>query len=300
MTRTPHDQFAKQYLAELLSALGEVNVGREVSPEVREVDIWFVPHTSPTPSPQVLGLLGQMAASACLLEPFRNPPSPTEVRNCLLKLYSLDSELLRKARREQTSLTEVDLPRLWILSPSCSQRLLTGFNASLDTSENWTAGVYFLGEFLRTAFVAINELPIREETLWLRLLGRGITQRQAVEELVALPQGHPLKRNILEIVANWRISVSVGENLNNDDQELLMNLSPAYLQWREATLQEGRQEGQQEGRQQMVENFLRARFGEIDATLSPIVAPLLQLPPEELAPLLLTLSREELIARFGE
>ncbi|MCD8485814.1 MAG: hypothetical protein LRZ84_03440 [Desertifilum sp.] len=37
MTRTPHDQFAKQYLAELLSALGEVNVGREVSPEVREV-----------------------------------------------------------------------------------------------------------------------------------------------------------------------------------------------------------------------------------------------------------------------
>ncbi|MDK3155525.1 hypothetical protein QPK87_02870 [Kamptonema cortianum] len=75
-----------------------------------------------------------------------------------------------------------------------------------------------------------------------------------------------------------------------------MNLSPAYLQWREATLQEG----QQEGRQQMVENFLRARFGEIDVTLSPIVAPLLQLPPEELAPLLLTLSREELIARFGE
>jgi tRNA U34 5-methylaminomethyl-2-thiouridine-forming methyltransferase MnmC len=57
MTRTPHDQFAKQYLAELLAPWGEVDIGNEVSPEVREVDVWFVPSPSPATDPQVLGLL---------------------------------------------------------------------------------------------------------------------------------------------------------------------------------------------------------------------------------------------------
>jgi predicted transposase YdaD len=82
-----------------------------------------------------------------------------------------------------------------------------------------------------------------------------------------------------------------------------MNLSPAYLKWREETLQQGRQEGRQEGRleerQQMVENVLKARFGLLDEELLEAIAPMLQLPPEELTRLLLTLSREELLARFG-
>jgi hypothetical protein len=43
MTRQPHDQFAKQYLEELLSPLGKVEVSREVTDEVRQVDILFFP-----------------------------------------------------------------------------------------------------------------------------------------------------------------------------------------------------------------------------------------------------------------
>ncbi len=82
-----------------------------------------------------------------------------------------------------------------------------------------------------------------------------------------------------------------------------MNLSPAYLKWQEETLQKGRQEGRQEGRleerRQMVENFLRVQFGELNEELSGAIAPMLQLPPEELTRLLLTLSREELLERFG-
>jgi hypothetical protein len=41
MTRQPHDQFAKQYLQELLSPFGNVEVSREVTDEVRQVDILF-------------------------------------------------------------------------------------------------------------------------------------------------------------------------------------------------------------------------------------------------------------------
>ncbi|MGI2905128.1 hypothetical protein [Tolypothrix sp. VBCCA 56010] len=78
-----------------------------------------------------------------------------------------------------------------------------------------------------------------------------------------------------------------------------MNLSQAYLEWREATLQEGVQVGQKEGQRQVVENLLRVRFGSLDEELERVIEPLLQLPPQEYSRLLLELSREELLIRFG-
>ncbi|KAB8319142.1 hypothetical protein SD81_009550 [Tolypothrix campylonemoides VB511288] len=301
MTRQPHDQFAKQYLEELLSPLGKVEVSREVTDEVRQVDILFFPAPSPNVDLQ-LGLLGRIATSVSLLEPFRNQPSKTEVRNCILKLFSFYGELQRKARRESTSLPEDDLPRLWILTTSASENLLDDFGAKLDL-ENWLPGIYFLAKALRTAVVAINQLPLTQETLLLRILGKGETQRQAVSELLALPRNNPIRQNVQQLLASWRITVVNQENLTEDDQELIMNLSQAYMEWREATLQEGRQEGRQEGQQEgqrlVVENLLRVRFGTVDAQLLGVIEALIQLPPQEYSRLLLELSREELLARFG-
>ena len=55
----------------------------------------------------------------------------------------------------------------------------------------------------------------------------------------------------------------------------------------------------QQGERLVVENLLLVRFGALDAELSAIIEPVLALPPEEFTPLLLQLSREELLARFG-
>jgi flagellar biosynthesis/type III secretory pathway protein FliH len=46
MTREAHGQFAKEYLEELLKPLGQVDIGKDVKSEVREIDIWFVPNQS--------------------------------------------------------------------------------------------------------------------------------------------------------------------------------------------------------------------------------------------------------------
>ncbi|MCZ8103378.1 MAG: hypothetical protein O9972_36475 [Burkholderiales bacterium] len=89
MTRPPHDQFAKQYLEGLLSPLGKVEVRKEVADETRQVDIFFSPHPNTRGNAQSLGLLGQMVTTSTLLEPFRNAPSRTEIRNCILKLFSI-------------------------------------------------------------------------------------------------------------------------------------------------------------------------------------------------------------------
>ncbi len=49
----------------------------------------------------------------------------------------------------------------------------------------------------------------------------------------------------------------------------------------------------------MIESLLVFRFGELDNQLEVIIESLLSLSPSELMPLLLQLSRDELLARFG-
>ena len=51
MTRFIHDQFAKDYLEELLSKLGECQIPLEIRSEVRQVDVFFAPSTQPKISP---------------------------------------------------------------------------------------------------------------------------------------------------------------------------------------------------------------------------------------------------------
>jgi hypothetical protein len=91
--------------------------------------------------------------------------------------------------------------------------------------------------------VAIHQLPVNEETLWLRLMGRGLVQSQAITELLALPEGHPTRWKMVENLGILQISVEMEDDLSEEERrELVMNLTPVYEEWRRKTLQEGRQE----------------------------------------------------------
>jgi flagellar motility protein MotE (MotC chaperone) len=180
---------------------------------------------------------------------------------------------------------------------SASDNLLNSFAAKLEL-ETWTNGVYLLPESLRTAIVAINELPITDDTLWLRILGRGETQRQAVSELLALPENNVLRENTLKLITNWRIIlVQQQQNLTDEDQELIMNLSQAYQQWEQTTVQQGIQQE----RRELIENLLKFRFGSVDEDLGRVIDIFLELPADDFARVLLelpNLSREELLRRL--
>jgi flagellar biosynthesis/type III secretory pathway protein FliH len=103
-----------------------------------------------------------------------------------------------------------------------------------------------------------------------------------------------------------RVILEANQNLEPEDRELIMELSPLYLERLDAALQSGMQQGMQQGIQQgiqrgqrlVVENLLRIRFGVLDEELREIVDLLLELPPEEYTALLLQLSRDELLARL--
>jgi hypothetical protein len=299
MTRFPYDQFAKDYLEELLQPLGSVQVPRRVAGEVREIDVWFAPDTSsPVAEASKLGLLGRFATTPAIFEPFRNAATATEICNCLLKLLEIRGEFEREANRNQQRLEESNLPRLWILSPTASQGILDGFGAIVD-EENWLTGVYCLPKYLRTAIVAIHQLPRTTETLWLRILGKGKVQQQAIDEIEALPEDEPLRARALELLYSLKTTLEVSQNLDTEDRELIMRLSPLYTQKLAAATEQGIQLGQRV----VVENLLKARFGELDEQLSAIIESLLSLPPEDLTSLLLQLSqlsREELLARFAK
>jgi len=292
LTRTPHDQFAKQYLTGLLQSLGKPVVGHEIAGEVRQIDVWFQPDTATTQEWQSLGWLGQMVVTPCLLEPFRNSTQAVDVRSCLGKLFAVEAAILRKAKRDRVRLTHLDLPHLWIFVPSVSPKILQGFGAA--EREPWCKGIYFLPSQFRTALVAVHQLPETPDTLWLRLLGRGTVQTRAIAELMALPTNHPLQEPVLEHLANLQLMLRTRQNITRDERELVMNLSPIYQQWREATLQEGRQEATHHD----TESFLEAKFGSLDAELLQLVPWLVQLEPGVRARLMLQLSREQLLARF--
>ncbi|MEH2323523.1 MAG: hypothetical protein V7K32_08120 [Nostoc sp.] len=73
-----------------------------------------------------------------------------------------------------------------------------------------------------------------------------------------------------------------------------MRLAPLYQQEQK----QAKQRGIQQRERLVVQNLLKVRFSEIDNQLQAIIEPLLRLTPEEFTPLLLQLSREELIHRF--
>jgi hypothetical protein len=78
MTRIPFDAFSKQFLEELLDPLGSVETSRKVPGEAHWVDVFFIPRPQPAPTPITLGLLGKIATTPCLIEPFRHPPTHPE------------------------------------------------------------------------------------------------------------------------------------------------------------------------------------------------------------------------------
>ncbi len=100
-------------------------------------------------------------------------------------------------------------------------------------------------------------------------------------------QGEPRNEFILK----------VRQDLETEDQSLIMELSPLYLERLENARQQGFQQGIVQGKRLMVEKMLQGKFGEVDAELFAIIDALLLIPPLEMGQLILQLSREELLAR---
>jgi Domain of unknown function (DUF4351) len=258
MTRIKHDQFAKQLLSGLLEAVGDADTEVNVTSEIRKIDLLFVPFPDKAADREKLGLLGRIATTSCLIEPYRNAPALLEIRASLLRLFIQHGEHNRKAKREDQDFREDDHEMLWIVGPTISKAVLAAFGA--QPSQEWGRGIYFAVSGLRTALVAVHQLVAERDTLWLRILGRGKVQKQAIAEVLAIPNDDSLRNLALKLINAWKIRTEQLQDISQDEQELLMNLSPAYLAWEEQTLQKGQQEAQC----RMLLRLLTHKFGSLN------------------------------------
>ncbi len=230
---------------------GKAEDSRNLVAEVQEIDVVFTPEDPDPQAIAALGLLGRMATTPAIFEPFRNPVTAADIRNCIGKLVIWQAEMERQAKREDNRVADADLCQLWILTPTASMTLLAEFGATIESEQ----GIYSLPGGFKSHIVVIHQLPVNRDTLWLRLLGRGNVQKRAIAEVSALPDTALFKDSVMELLADFLTRLEAQQNLEAEDRELIMQLSPVYL--------ERIQEATEQGMARMGLQFMRRRFGAI-------------------------------------
>ena len=143
--------------------------------------------------------------------------------------------------RKTPTLRETDLPHLWILVPTFSAAARQHCDAHPDP--NLLPGCYRLSPLLGTHLIVLHQLPPTPDTLWLRLLGKGHCQHQAIHEVLALPQATPFRHRVLQLLTNWKIALGTLNPPPSEEEETLMALSQAYLEWEQKTIRLGEERG---------------------------------------------------------
>ena len=137
-------------------------------------------------------------------------------------------------------------------TPTASETIHEGFG----TIGTEISGAYHFPSLQRTGLIVVHQLPKTENTLFLRVLGRAGEQRRAIEEVVRHPVS-PLYTSIEELLANYRTDLENLRPITAEEEELIMNLSTAYLKKREEWKQEGIQSGISQGIGEVATNLLK-------------------------------------------
>jgi Domain of unknown function (DUF4351) len=124
------------------------------------------------------------------------------------------------------------------VNPSLSKAVIASFGA--QSHVNGLLRTYALPAALQATIVVIHQLPKTSETLWLRLLGRGKVQSQAIVEVLSLPIDDPARTRTLQLLASWKNTLEVA-TIEGEERELMMALSQAYLESEQRTIEQGLQ-----------------------------------------------------------
>lgn len=96
-----------------------------------------------------------------------------------------------------------------------------------------------------------------------RLMGKGRVQQTAMAEVAALPVDHPYRTSLLDLLISYRMELATKQDSDPEEQELVMQLSPLYLEQLEVT----RLQGELKGQQEMVLQLLNRQVGKMPVNL---------------------------------
>lgn len=271
--RTRFDQLAKGLLDRALSTAGEVRTQEEIPGEVQAADVWFQPAPGNVEARAQLGLLGRIAATSCLIEPFHTTPGAGPVLDCVSKQLTLRRSLVREARRVKGDVPVI--PRLWLVSVGRPRSVLSGLR--FEPLSGWPAGIWQGPTLLRTYLVVLRDLPVTRETLSLRLLGAGQAFFRALKELHALPRDTWESELLVPLLLAYRLEIFQDpEEPSEVDMGYAKQLSDIYDDWerrlREQSEERGEERGEQKGIRGSIEACYRTRFGDFPAELRAALA----------------------------
>ncbi len=214
-----------EYLKEITQGNNRVMISPEVIGEAELVDILFEPNSQK--SRTSLGLLGEFLSVPCIIEILRWAPNVLELEDCLrhwLTWKSEASKSIMSANETSVSTSEVSSvvreeinKTLLIIVPSIASQHLQGFASRRDIN---ISGIYHFAPAFCTTIIVTSELPQNISTLWLRLLGRGPTQRAAIMEFNALDDNHPHCAVVRQQLREWYQLLSNSQMFN--EGKLLM------------------------------------------------------------------------------
>jgi predicted transposase/invertase (TIGR01784 family) len=69
--------------------------------------------------------------------------------------------------------------------------------------------------------------------------------------------GAPYRQNTLELLSNLKVTLESQDNIQPEDRDLIMQLSPLYLEKIQAAEQKGKLEGEQQKQREIALNLLQ-------------------------------------------
>jgi hypothetical protein len=257
VTQLPYDEFSKQIAEVSLELSGQAEPAKTIPGETREIDFYFSPSFSPEAQlvRRDLGLLGRLANRPSTFEFFHNPVELWEIRSCMGKTAELE-----RALAKSTNLQDL---HLWIVTPTLSAAKLQGLGASANL-ELSTSGVFDLAPIFRTSIVVVHQLPKIPDTLWLRIFGRGKVFLWASQEIAILPSSRQ-KAEVFKLLGNLKTALDLKKNKTQEEEEVMIQLQPAFIAQLEQAKSQGRNEGliqgHNEGEARMLLGLLQKRLG---------------------------------------
>jgi hypothetical protein len=231
--RNRFDQLAKQIGQTALGRSGATLAHSEINPETQYADLRYEPDPERREERDRLGLLGRLAAHACIIEIYSEAPQAEDFRACLAKHLAAWQQRMRDARSESKKRNEPP-PRedsvasfLWIIAAGAPATLVT--KLKLERSPRWPTGTYRFGDdVLRVGIVVASELPRDRTTLLVRLMAAGPLLAPAVEEVAALPPD-AYERAIAEpILLQFQQMLGQDSSQDPDEQEFIMAMLKSW------------------------------------------------------------------------
>ncbi len=202
--RHRHDAFAKQVFEALLADQGQFESQMMVAADPQHADVYFSP-SGPLRG-LALGVVGRLVGRRCLVEIYRQTPGADDILDEQEKALTLSRALSQRGKKPERIPT-------WVISPGRPESALANLGFGPDT-DIMARGFYQMAPGHRVGLVVVSELPENEETLSLRLFGRGAVQQRALDELFERRQQDERLGQLWALVRRWRIRM---DNTQQDD-----------------------------------------------------------------------------------